>query len=64
VTFLDEVEGAEEVSAEERKRRTLEALARANAEPLTEEDKRILDEFEAFRQGHPVVFRRLPQDRE
>jgi len=61
VTFLDD---AQQVSTEERKRRTLEALARANAETLTEEDKQILDEFEAFRREHPVVFRSLPQDRE
>lgn len=61
VTFLEE--GQEPVPPAD-KATVAEALAALDAVSLDDEEARILDEFEAFRESHPLDLRSLPEDAE
>lgn len=43
-------------------RATLEVLKEWREDPLSEEDRKILEEFEQFRKDHPIRFRVLEDE--
>lgn len=65
VTFLPEqptTKAAPPVSPTEANRRVLDLLRTWQEEPLTPEEKQVLDEFDAFQAQHPLRFARLDEE--
>jgi hypothetical protein len=65
VTFLPESPdsgAASDRSASEANRRMLALLQAWKAEPLTSDEERVLDDFDAFQAQHPLRFTRLPEE--
>ncbi|HYX25781.1 MAG TPA: hypothetical protein VFC23_16630 [Thermoanaerobaculia bacterium] len=65
VTFLPEPPdsgAASPQSAFEANRRILALLQAWQAEPLTEDEERLLDEFDAFQARHPLRFTTLQEE--
>lgn len=56
---LDPESNVAEKALDERQRKMLAWLDEWERTPLTEEEKRVLDDFEAFRREHPFRLRRL-----
>ncbi len=62
VTVFDETEADRKRRVDEKQEKMLEWLRERERNPLTDEERQVLDDFEAFRKEHPFRLRRLDQE--